>query len=414
MGFLKSEIISQKWLEKEVEAAKFIRENSISNDALIYEMHLDKKVFKTEEEAREYLQGKYLSTENIEDAEGMFIAKTLNYSQVDMSTAVKVEIRRGVTAYAADLIRFDVYNFSDKSERETTKFMLKALEFSEKTKDLPQVIELARVVKGNHPSYGDIEITKDHLTSFVTNFNSKVTGTDLAVNEDHKKNEAFGWLKDVFLNDDGDILYGTVSWNAKGTRALSEKEYRYFSPEFRFNYTHPHTQKEHGATLIGGALTNYPFLKMEAIVELSNKAQTPTKDTKVEKIDLSVHTEKVIELSSKITATETELALVKAQNIELSNKVKASEEKAEKVIREGAHKKMFDDGKINAAQLIALNDGKSMLEVLALSAPMNMSGKGTDAGNNSTHTTELNDQDRAVMKEFGLTEEQYRTANKIS
>lgn len=75
---------------------------------------------------------------------------------------------------------------------------------------------------------------------------------------------------------------------------------------------------------------------------------------------------------------------------------------------------MFDDGKINAAQLIALNDGKSMLEVLALSAPMNMSGKGTDAGNNSTHTTELNDQDRAVMKEFGLTEEQYRTANKIS
>lgn len=408
MGFLASEILNQKWLEKEVEAAAFLKENNISKDALIYEMHFDKKVFKEEKEVREYLNGKYLSTDNIEEVGDTFVAKTLNWSQVDVTTSVTVDLRRGVKALAADLIRFqyEQYNFSEKGVI-YSGCQLGVIDFSEDKKDLPQVIEVARVVEGDHPTYGKINITKEHLKSFVANFNDKVTGTDLAVNEDHKKNEAFGWFKDLFLNEEGDICYGTVNWNAKGTRALSEKEYRYFSPEFRFNYVHPHTKAEFGATLLGGALTNYPFLKMDAITELSAKEIKPTnKGNKVETIELSVHTAKVIEFSDKIKKQDETI-------VELSNKIKTMEADAEKKSKEAAHKKLFDDGKINAAQLVALNEGKSMLEVIALNEPMNTKGKGA-AGSEEAKVIELSEDDKKMAKALGLSEEEYAAANKIS
>lgn len=415
MGFLANEIRNQKWIEKQAESIEFLKENKISNDALIYEMELSKKVYKNLAEAIEYIESKYLSSDNYEESEDSFTFKTLNYSQVDMTTAIEIDIRRGVTAKAADLIRYnpETYNFSEKGVI-FSGCKLATIDFSEDKKDLPQVIEIARVVEGEHPVYGKINITKDHLKSFVTNFAAKVTGTDLAINEDHKKNEAFGWLKDVFLNEDGDICYGTVNWNAKGTRALSEKEYRYFSPEFRFNYSHPHSGKEYGATLVGGALTNYPFLKMEAITELSEKSITPTKENKVETIALSEHTKEVVSLNSKISEIQAKLDASTAQNVELSNKVKASEEKAEKIAKEATHQKLFNDGKINAAQLVALNEGKSMLEVIALSEPMNT--KATGEGNKNAggkYTVELTEEDKASMKALDLTEEEYRTANKI-
>lgn len=306
----------------------------------------------------------------------------------------------------------ETYNFSDKGVI-FSGCKLASIDFAEDKKDLPQVIEVARVVKGEHPTYGIIEITKEHLESFVANFNSKVTGTDLAVNEDHKKNEAFGWFKDLFLNEEGDICYGTVNWNAKGTRALSEKEYRYFSPEFRFNYQHPHTKKEHGATLLGGALTNYPFLKMDAITELSEKPTTPNKGKTVQ-IDLKDHEAKVVELSAKITEANAKADAANAQVIALSDKIKTLEADAEKKSKEAAHKKLFDDGKINAAQLVALNEGKSMLEVIALNETMNTKATGgSGTKEDPKHSVALSEEDKKVMNSLGLTEQEYRDANKL-
>lgn len=414
MGFLVAEIRNQKWFEKQAESIEFIKTHAISNDALIYEMELSKKVYKNLAEAIEYVESKYLSSDNYEETETAFVFKTLNWSQVDITTVVSVDIRRGVTARAADLIRFnpDVYNFSEKGVI-FSGCKLASIDFSEDKKNLPQVIEIARVCEGEHPAYGKINITKAHLKSFVANFSDKVTGTDLAVNEDHKKNEAFGWFKDIFLNEDGDILYGTVNWNAKGTRALSEKEYRYFSPEFRFNYVHPHSQKEFGATLLGGALTNYPFLKMEAITELSSKTNS-NKGVQVEKIDLEVHTKTVIELNGKITEANAKADAVAQQNIELSNKVKTLEADAEKKSKEAAHQKLFDTQKINAAQLVALNEGKSMLEVIALNEPMNTQASGASTKGDGKYTVELSADDKKVMAAMNLTEEEYRSANKIS
>jgi len=265
------------------------------------------------------------------------------------------------------------------------------------------------VAEGDHPSYGKLKITQDNLEKFVINFKSNVTGVDLAVNEDHKKNEAFGWFKDVFLSFDKQTLYGQVNWNTKGTTALSEKQYRYFSPEFRFNYVHPHTGIEHGPTLLGGALTNYPFLKMEAITELNNKQTTKEVIVENTTIDLSVHNEKVVELSNKVTAVSAELDAAKAENIELNGKVKELETKIESEAKKTAHEKLFNDNKISKAQLVALNEGKGMIEVLALSEAMNVEAKGETA--TVKETVELSAKEKDLCDKLGLSSEEFRAAN---
>lgn len=415
MGFLVSEIRDQKWLEKEVEISKFLKDNKISENALIYEVHFSKSVFKEETEVREYLKSKWLSTESINDEDKTFVAKTMNTSQLDLASAVTVEIRRGVTVLAADLILFpsETYNFNEIG----TIFSgceLGQIDLSEKQKGVPTVIEIAKVMSGTHPTYGEINITKEHLESFVKNFSAKVTSTDLAINEDHKKNEAFAWYKDVFLSEDGNTLYGSVAWNENGVDALRKKKYRYFSPEFRFNYVHPHTGKEHGPTLLGGALTNYPFLKMEAIVELNEKQKAnvtqPTKEKKMPTIELKDHEAAVVELNGKIKATEDKVVELNAKVQTLEKENSSLKAAAEKAAKESANQKLFDAGKINKAQLVALNEGKSMLEVLSLNEQMNTKANGGEGSNN---TVELSEGDKAMAKTLGLTDEEYKAANNI-
>lgn len=411
MAFLIDQIKEQKILEMEVAVDQFIKDNNISESAMIFEMQFSKEVFAEEKEVREYLKDKYFFSPEISEHDDYFTAKLVPANQVDESTEIEIELRRGVIAYAADLNpvpRFEEIAFNEKGEVMLTS-KCGTIDLSDGS--LPHIIEIARVAEGEHPAYGKLKITQEHLEAMALNFKSNVTGVDLAVNEDHKKNEAFGWFKDVFLSFDGQVLYGQVAWNAKGTRALSEKEYRYFSPEFRFNYVHPHTGAEHGPTLLGGALTNYPFLKMDAIVELNNKKQG-AKAMNDQTIALSEYTKKVeenSELKGKVTDLEKQVETQKANEIELSTKIKDLEEKVAKQDKEAAHKKLFDEGKINKAQLVALNEGKTFLEVLALNEKMNTAEKGSDTPDKETKELSAKEQD--VAAQLGLTAEEFNAVN---
>jgi phage I-like protein len=410
MSFLRSQIKEQKILEMEVDFDKFISDNNITENSMIHTMIFDKSVFVEEKEVREYLKDKYFYDPKITEDEKSFIATMLAPSQIDEETEVEVELRRGIIAKAADLMPimvFEEMQFNDKGEINlSSKFNTINLH-----EGLPHIIEIARVSEGEHPSYGKIKITQENLESMELNFKSRVTGVDLSVNEDHKKNEAFGWFKDVFLSFDKQTLYGQINWNTKGTAALSEKEYRYFSPEFRFNYKHPHTGTEHGPTLLGGALTNYPFLKMEAITELNNKPKTKEVIVSTEQtVNLSVHNEKIIELSGKITEVTSKLDASEARGIELSNKVEELEKEIELSAKKSVHEKLFAEGKINKAQLDAMNEGKGMLEVIALSEKMNTKAKGKDNSTVSV-TVELSEKEKRIVDSLGLTPEEYNIAN---
>lgn len=412
MSFLIQQIKEQKILEMEVNLDDFIKEHNISESSMIHTMVFDKEVFVDEKEVREYLKDKYFYEPSISETDESFVAQLVSSSQIDNETQIEVELRRGIVAYAADmlpLMSFDTVEFNDKGEINlSAKFG--AINLNE---GMPHIIEIARVAEGEHPTYGKLKITQAHLESMASNFKSKVTGVDLSVNEDHKKNEAFGWFKDVFLSFDKQTLYGQINWNTKGTTALSEKEYRYFSPEFRFNYTHPHTGSEHGATLLGGALTNYPFLKMEAIVELNNKQKTgEIKVSENKTIDLSVHESKVVELSAKITEVQGKFDASEEKNVELSNKVAELEKTIDQAKKEAVHTKLFNDGKINKAQLVALNEGKSTAEVIALSDKMNTEAKGSSEVNEENEEINLSAKELKMAKQLDLTPEEYVTLNK--
>lgn len=402
MSFLIDKIREQKLIEMDVNLDKFIEENKISEKSMIYQMILDKSVFKDAKEVTEYLRDKHFWEAKVTETGDEFIADIVSVNQMDMDTDVVVELRRGVIAKAADFIPVplmsDELMFNEKGEINlSSKF-----ETINLNDGLPYIIEISRVAEGEHPSYGKIKITEDHLKEMVKNFEAKVTGVDLAINEDHRKNEAFGWFKDVFLSFDKQTLYGQVQWNSKGTQALSEKEYRYFSPEFRFNYQHPHTGMEHGATLMGGALTNYPFLKMEAITQLNNKNE----GDQVETIDLKIHTDKVVELSTKLSAVQIELNEKTSENKTLATEVKVLKETIELNAKKSAHEKLFTEGHINAAQLKAMNEGKGLVEILSLNEKVNLTPTGVVA--KVTTEIQLSEEEKYAAQALGLTDEEMK------
>jgi hypothetical protein len=122
----------------------------------------------------------------------------------------------------------------------------------------------------DHPVYGEIQITPDRVKEFAQNVKEGVRGQELDIDYDHKTNggEAAGWVKDA--EDRGpDGLWLLVEWTKKAFQQLKDKAYRYFSPEYNDEWTHPKTGVTHKNVLFGGAITNRPFLKDIVPINLS-------------------------------------------------------------------------------------------------------------------------------------------------
>lgn len=86
--------------------------------------------------------------------------------------------------------------------------------------------------------------------------------------------KAAAWFQDYEIREDGSI-WGKADWTPSATRELSEKEFRYFSPTFRFD---PDTGEIFVIT--GGSMTNTPnFEELEALASQQEKPSTTTKET---------------------------------------------------------------------------------------------------------------------------------------
>lgn len=134
-------------------------------------------------------------------------------------------------------------------------------------------VQILRTGKFNHPKYGEFEITTSTLSEMKSNFDQKIRGVDVALDYFHKSDEeASGWLTEVYLSEDGDELWGKVDWTPTARKMLSDREIRYFSPDFAFQWTDPETDVTYKNVLFGGGLTNRPFVKdMAAIVASETK-----------------------------------------------------------------------------------------------------------------------------------------------
>jgi phage I-like protein len=127
-----------------------------------------------------------------------------------------------------------------------------------------------------HPFWGEFNLSEEVLRQFKRNFDRKVLGTDVAIDERHDRGRAMGWIKNVHSPKSQEYngknylaLLGDIEWTPEGRKLLEDKIYKYFSPEFG-TYVEADGKTEHNNVLLGGALTNRPFLKMMPSVKFED------------------------------------------------------------------------------------------------------------------------------------------------
>ncbi len=119
-----------------------------------------------------------------------------------------------------------------------------------------------------HEVYGKIKMTVERARNMASNIIRKVRGIDLAIDYGHNSGgEAAGWVTSAEARHDGLWLF--VEWTKEAANKIRAGEYRYFSPEYMDVWTHPQSQEKFTDVMVGGGLTNRPFLKNINPVNLS-------------------------------------------------------------------------------------------------------------------------------------------------
>jgi len=410
MGFLKHTLLEQEIIKDEIEIDEKLEAAGIEDEnSIIQALIFEKKVFKTKEGVLDWVRSHcFFVDESIEETDKTYIVRQIDPIEFDLDSMKVVEIRDGIFARVGAIDISDCCEpicFGDKKD-ESIKF----------DETLPAIIEIAKVIEGHHARFGDVKITEEDLMSFKRNFDDKVTGVDLMIDYKHDADEAAGWFRSVYMSFDNQTLLGEIKWTPKGAQALSDKEFRYFSPEFHKNFQHPHTNEIHGPTLLGGALVNRPFLRMEAIVAMSDKNNNKDEVISMETIKLSDHNAKMAEKENELTKVKLSeqtaintIAGIKGENTKLSDENKELKDKLEKKEKEDKHNLLFSDGKISKAQLDALNSGKDLYEVLALSEKMTTKPKGKVVKDGDTVV--LSEEETEECVKLGLTTEEYAKYN---
>jgi len=126
-------------------------------------------------------------------------------------------------------------------------------------------IQLVPIGSWEHSQYGQLDITPERIQCMAANYAAGLPGVDLPVDLDHAWGEAVGWIQSVEARDDG--LWGLIEFNARGMELLSDRAYRYISPEWFPDWKDERTGEHYENVLTSVALTNRPWFKeLPAIV----------------------------------------------------------------------------------------------------------------------------------------------------
>jgi phage I-like protein len=122
-----------------------------------------------------------------------------------------------------------------------------------------------------HPLYGKLSFTADRIERFAASVKNKIRGIDPDIDYDHKMDPAkgkvaAGWVKDADTRSDG--LWLLVEWTKDAAKAINDRLYRYFSAEFLDTWEDAQGKK-HEDVLLGGGITNRPFMKDLVPINLS-------------------------------------------------------------------------------------------------------------------------------------------------
>lgn len=267
---------------------------------------------------------------------------------------------------------------------------MKNIIFNEVTQD--EWVQLLRLGKFPHASYGDLEITSQHLQEFKRNFDDNVRRVDLAIDYFHNSSqEAAGWIKEVELRNDDTELWIKPEWTPTAAKKLSDKEVRYISADFSFNYTDKEENKTYGATLFGAGLTNRPHIKnMRAILsehfdcDKVDRVMNAIENQQTEnEMNFDEMLKSVAELSEDQKAQLAEKLGYSAKvnmtedAAKLSEEIETLKSEKDKAERELAFTKMLSEGKVIPAQKEAFM-ANDMAAFAAAFAEVNLEESGSD------------------------------------
>lgn len=196
--------------------------------------------------------------------------------------------------------------------------------FDDNSTDTARWVHALPIGNYKHPVYGDINIDAARVKAFVDSVKNKVRGIEPSINYDHNNSgPASGWVKDADGRDNGVWLF--VDFTADAIKSIKEKAYKYFSAEFNDEWTDSQGVT-HKDVILGGALTNRPFMK------------------NLVPVNLSEDTYKVaFELISAITGTPVD-SLKGGTNVELTEEqlTKIAEKTAETLLQKQLQSKPAD------------------------------------------------------------------------
>jgi len=235
--------------------------------------------------------------------------------------------------------------------------MLMSLDNMKFNDDNKSEIQVMKKGEWDHPAYGRVEIDDKIMKEMVSNFSKNIRAHSkkegLPVDEEHFSSKgAVGWIKKL-INRGSEGLFALVEWNSKGRQAIEDKIYKFFSPEFYFQYEDPETRRMHNNVLIGGALTNRPYFKGLKPVVLSE--------------DIIINNTINMKLSelikkdlSSLNDEEKKFITSKFSELEDENKKKFDELKPEeeKKPEEKKDEKKEDDNNEKPAGGVEANEGK--------------------------------------------------------
>lgn len=286
--------------------------------------------------------------------------------------------------------------------QEITLFRPSEIKLTESTNGVNPEVQILRVGKFKHPQYGDFEITPLILAEMKFNFENNTRGIDIALDFFHESDKiAAGWLKQLELRENSTELWAiSVDWTPRARKMLAEKELRYFSPDFAFQWSDPESGKIFSNVLFGGGLTNRPFVKgMEPIVSLgeyeiqgSSKIQKPNKGAlKMDEKDQMIAELKkqIADLQSKLDGAGKDKEAILADNAKMQGALKCAEEEKAKAQKETEFTVLLSEGKACAAQKEAYMKG-DMKDFIDKAQKINLAaGTGSGAGTTATGTGDV-------------------------
>jgi phage I-like protein len=210
-------------------------------------------------------------------------------------------------------------------------------------------VNIANLGEYVHDEYGMVEFTREKFDSWKRNLTSGVMGGKLSdgtygiavdynhsmdINASPNEQKAAGYLKDLKLELDGDIerVFAFIEFTPKAAEGIRNKEWAWFSISEVSNFTDQKTGKDVGNTLLGGALTNRPFVNDLMPIQLSDlrpsKAMTLARELAKEKADRQAAEKKLFDQGVTASVSALEKAGVSQFVINLSRPLLEADNKA--------------------------------------------------------------------------------------